>query len=67
MARSAKCIDCVYSGRLRGLTDTNWRESVTCDHLILTGKVGDKGDDPNNCLLFQQRTKESLRTIKKLY
>lgn len=65
MARSKRCVECLYSGRLSRASGTdNWRENVTCDHLIVTGTIKDKGPDPDNCLLFVQRTPENVRATK---
>lgn len=56
MARSKNCLKCKYCGRLSGGMAHNWRNDYTCDYLIMTGKIGDKGDDVDHCKLFEKKT-----------
>lgn len=57
MARSKRCLSCKYCRILR--TDKTERRNIasnyTCDYMIITGKKGNKGDDTNNCLLYEKR------------
>lgn len=59
MARNKKCLKCKFCKPIRGnYTAKNWRDCWYCDYLFMKGKRGNKGDDPNKCLLFEARKKE---------
>lgn len=58
MARSKNCLKCKYCYPIRSDSTAlkDWRNNFTCDHLIKTGILADKGPDPDNCLLFEEKT-----------
>lgn len=59
MARNKKCLSCKYCGRVSGMAEDDIKNGYTCDYLIMTGKMPIKGEDKDNCLLYE--TKKSNR------
>lgn len=57
MARSKKCLKCKYAKPILGSSKVkDWRGCWYCDYLTMNGGIrGVKGDDPDNCLLFDKR------------
>lgn len=62
MARSKNCIGCKYCAPFDKCRNPNdWENYWCCTYYIDTGKSDDKGDDPDNCLLFTPSKGESRR------
>ena len=57
MARSKKCLSCKYCGRVSGMAEDDIKNGYTCDYLIMTGKMPIKGEDKDNCLLYETKKK----------
>ena len=59
VARSIRCLDCIYCRQIRYDTPAkrDYRNNYTCDYLLITQKIGDKGKDPDKCLLFERKDK----------
>ena len=55
MARSKKCLSCKYCGRVSGMAEDDIKNDYTCDYLIMTGKMPIKGEDKDNCLLYESK------------
>lgn len=55
MARSKKCLSCKYCGRVSGMVANDVQNGYTCDYLIMTGKIPVRGDDRDNCLLYEKK------------
>lgn len=57
VARSIKCLDCIYCRQIRSddYAKRDYRNNYTCDYLLITHVIGNKGKDPDRCLLFERR------------
>lgn len=65
MAQSRQCMQCKYSGRMHSGVIANWKNDLSCDYFIKTGKLDDKGDDVEHCKLFELRTRAKRRITNK--
>ncbi|MCM1400336.1 MAG: hypothetical protein NC225_12745 [Clostridium sp.] len=56
MARSRKCLDCVYCRQIRydDFARRDYRNNYTCDYMLITHRMGNKGNNPDKCLLFKK-------------
>lgn len=62
MARSPNCLTCKWC-RILGYCDRggtkkrDWRTQYSCDRFLLTGQREYKGEDKDNCLLYEPKKK----------
>lgn len=56
MARSENCLKCKYCKPFNGTgSSKDWRNDWYCKYYMEKCEHGNKGDDPDNCLLFEAK------------